>query len=53
MLLALANLNPFATRADKVLKRSVQVQRITHLVKIGNLQIGTLANVATIRRKLA
>ena len=38
--------DPFATGADEVLQRSVQVQRVTHLVKISHLQICALPDLA-------
>ena len=44
------NFYPFAPRADEVFQRGVQIQRIAHLVKVGHLQIRTLANLA--RRRL-
>ena len=46
MLALVANLNPLAAGADEVLQRSVQIQRIAHLVKVGHGDIGALAHGA-------
>jgi len=40
------DLDPFAARADEVLERGVQVQRVAHLVKVRHLQIRAEANFA-------
>ncbi|MNV31737.1 hypothetical protein D3C71_1230570 [compost metagenome] len=48
-----ANLDPFAARADEVFQRGIQIDRVAHLVEIRNLQVGSLADGALVRRELA
>ena len=44
MLAAVADLNPFAARADEIFQRGVHVQGVAHLVKVGHRDIRTLAH---------
>ena len=43
-----ANLNPLATGADEVFQCGIHVERIAHLVKVGDLQVRALANLAAV-----
>ena len=46
MLALVADFNPLRARADEVLQRGVQVQRVAHLVEIGHRHVGTQAHRA-------
>ena len=46
MLFLAIDLNPLAAGADEVFQRCVQIQCVAHLVKVGDLQVGTLADFA-------
>ena len=43
-----ANLNPLAAGADEVFERGVHIQGVSHLVEVGDLQIGALAHFAAV-----
>ena len=49
MFALVANLDPFAAGADEVHQRRIQIERVAHLIEVGDLQIRTLANLATVR----
>ena len=51
MLALVANFNPFAAWANEVFQRSLKVQCISHLIKVGHLKIGALANAAAVGLK--
>ena len=53
MLALVADLDPFAAGADEVFQRGVQVERVAHLVEVGDLQIGALAHLAAVGLQLA
>ena len=46
MLFLPLDLDPFAAGADEILQRRVEVQAVAHLVEIGHLKVGALANLA-------
>ena len=46
MLFLVADFDPLGARADEVFQRGVQVERVAHLVKVGNRDVGTLAHRA-------
>ena len=53
MLALVADLDPLAAGADEVFQRCIQVERISHLVEVGDLQVRSLAHLAAVRRQLA
>jgi len=53
VLAPVADLDPFAARADEVLQRGVEVHGMAHLVKVGDLQVGSLPDSAFVGLQLA
>ena len=53
MLALVADLNPFTAGTDEILQRGVQVKRVTHLIEISHLQIGTLSDFAAVGQQFA
>ena len=48
MLFVAANFDPLTAGADEIFQRGIQIDLVTHLVKISHLQIGATANRAAI-----
>ena len=48
-----ADFDPFAAGADEIFQRGVEIQRIAHLVEVGDLQVGALADLAAVGRQFA
>ena len=53
MLALVADLDPLAAGADEVFQRGVQVQRVAHLVEVGDLQVGAAPHLAAVGLELA
>ena len=53
MLALVADLNPFAAGADEVFQGGVQIQRVAHLVKVGDLLVGALSHLAAVGLQFA
>ena len=53
MLALIADLDPLATRADRVGQGRFHIERIAHLVEIGHVDLRAHADIAAVRREFA
>jgi hypothetical protein len=53
VLALVADLDPFAARADEVFQGGIQIDGVAHLIEISNLQVSPLADGSLVRCQLA